>query len=203
MNFEYIEYLVTNCKNGDKLSKEKLAEEFRPLIFNISKRTFIDRYEMHDIQNQCYETLFKCVTLYNLEKHRFVAYATNAIKNNINDLMKRIQTRSYTDGNAALSLHADVEKDLPSQDIGFEDLFCDQCDYDDLRLAINNLTEEEKELIDFIFYKNNTVQTYAYYKNLCYSTACQRKKVTLKKIFNNINLHYNKIEGTKKIPRLK
>ena len=171
MNFEYIECLVTKCKNDDKLSKEKLAEEFRPLIFNISKRTFIDRYEIHDIQNQCYETLFKCVSLYNLEKHRFVAYATNAIKNNINDLIKRIQTRSYTDGNAALSLHDDVEKDLPSQDISLEDLFCDQCDYDDLRLAINNLTEEEKELIDFIFYKNNTVQNYACINNMCYSNA--------------------------------
>ena len=195
MNFEYIEYLVTNCKNGDKLSKEKLAEEFRPLIFNISKRTFIDRYEIHDIQNQCYETLFKCVSLYNLEKHRFVAYATNAIKNNINDLMKRIKTRSSIEGNNALSLHADVEKDLPSQDIGLEDLFCEECDYDDLRLAINNLNEEEKELIDFIFYKNNTIQTYAYYKNLRYSTACQRKKVILKKIFDYINLTFNKTKN--------
>ena len=190
MNFEYIESLVTNSKNGDTISKEKLAEEFRPLIFNISKKTFIDGYEIYDIQNQCYETLFKCITLYNLEKHRFVAYATNSIKNNINDLIKRIKIRSATEGNDALSLHEDVEKDLPSEDISLEDLLCDQCDYDDLRLAINNLTEEEKELIDFIFYKNNTIQTYAYYKNMRYSTACQRKKITLKKILNYINLRY-------------
>jgi len=193
MNFEYIESLVTNSKNGDTLSKEKLAEEFRPLIFNISKRTFIDGYEIHDIQNQCYETLFKCVSLYNLEKHRFVAYATNSIKNNMNDLIKRIKIRSATEGNDALSLHEDVEKDLPSQDISLDDLLCDQCEYEDLRLAIDNLTEEEKELIDFIFYKNNTVQTYAYYKNLCYSTASQRKNVILKKIFNYINLRYIEI----------
>lgn len=188
MNFEYIEYLVTKCKNGDSFSKEKLVEEFGPLIFNISKRTFIDGYEMHDLQNQCYETLFKCVSLYNLEKHRFVAYATNSIKNNMNDLIKRLKTRSATEGNAALSLHADIEKDLPSQDIGLEDLLCNQCEYDDLRLAIDNLTNEEKELIDFIFYKNNTVQTYAYFRNLCYSTANLKKKVTLKKIFDQINL---------------
>ena len=193
MNFDYIEYLVTNCKNDDKLSKEKLAEEFRPLIFNISKRTFIDGYEIHDIQNQCYETLFKCVSLYNLEKHRFVAYATNSIKNNMNDLIKRIKIRSATEGNDALSLHEDVEKDLPSQDISLEDMLCDQCDYEDLRLAIDNLTEDEKELIDFIFYKNNTVQTYAYFKNLCYSTASQRKNIILKKILNYINLRHMKI----------
>ena len=65
MNFDYIEELVTNCKNGDLISKEKLVEEFKPLIFNISKKTFIDRYEMTDIQNECFTTLFKCDSLYN------------------------------------------------------------------------------------------------------------------------------------------
>ena len=187
MDFNYVEELVNKCKNGDVLSKEKLAEEFRPLIYNISKRTFIDGYEINDIQTECYKSLFKCVSLYNLEKHRFVAYATNAIRNNMNDLIKRMKTRSSTDGSDSLSLHNDVEMDLPSQDISLENLFCDKCDYEDLRLALKNLNEEENELIDFIFFKNNTVQSYAYFKNLCYSTACLKKKVTLKKIFNYLN----------------
>ena len=200
MNFEYVEDLVFKCKNGDMLSKEKLAEEFRPLILNISKRTFIDGYEMRDLQSECYQSLFKCVSLYNLEKHRFVAYATNAIKNNINDLIKKIRIRSSTEGNDALSLHEDIEKELLSQDISLEDLLCDECDYEDLRLAINNLNEEEKELIDFIFFKNNTIRSYAYFKNMCYSTATQRKNVTLKKILNYISLSYKnynikKIQG--------
>jgi len=194
MNFEYIEDLVTECKSGDMLSKEKLAEEFRPLILNISKRTFIDGYEIHDIQNECFSSLFKCLSLYKLEKHRFVAYATNAIKNNINDLIKRIRTRSSTEGNDALSFSDDVEKYWPSYEISLEDLFCAQCDYEELRLALNKLNEEERELIDFVFYKNNTVQNYAYFKNMCYSTANLKKKVTLKKIFDYINIHYNQVK---------
>jgi len=191
MNYEYIEVLVRKSKAGDELSKEKLAYEFRPLIFNISNRTFIHGYGKNDLQHECYKSLFKCVSMYNLEKHRFVAYATNAIKNNMNDLIKKIKTRSSTEGSDALSLHEDVEKDLPSPDINLEDLFCDLCDYEELRSALNNLNEDEKELIDFIFFKNNTVQKYAYLKNLCYSTANRKKIVTLKKIFNNINLYYN------------
>lgn len=188
MNFNYIEELVYKCKNGDTVSKEKLVCEFRPLIINISKRTFIDGYDIYDIQNQCYEFLFKSVSLYNLEKHRFVAYATNAIKNNINDLIKRIKTRSSTNGNDALSFHDDIEKNLPSHDTCLEDLFCDECEYDELRLALNNLSKDEKELIDFIFFKDNTVQTYAYYKNMPYSTANKKKKVTLTKISKAISL---------------
>ena len=108
MDFNYIEALVTKCKNNDEATKEKLSAEFRPFIYNISKRTFIDGYNTHDIMQECYQSLFKSVSMYNLEKHRFVTYATNAIKNNMNDLIKRIKTRSSTEGSDALSLHDDV-----------------------------------------------------------------------------------------------
>lgn len=187
MDFEYIEEIVTKCKNGDKLSKENLAKEFKPFILNLSRKTFIDRYEMQDIQSECYKTLFNCVSLYKSEKHRFVAYATNSIRNNINDLIKRVKTRQSTDGNDALSFQDDMENNLPAQNFDLEDSFCVACDYQELKFAINNLTEEEKELVDFVFYKNNTVRTYAYIKNMCYSTASQRKNVILKKINKSIN----------------
>jgi RNA polymerase sigma factor (sigma-70 family) len=182
MNFEYIEQLVTKAKNNHEPSKEKLAEEFKPFILNLSKRTFIDRYEIQDIQNQCYETLFKCVSLYDLEKHRFVAYAMNGIKNNLNDLIKRVKIRNSTDGNDALSLHSDVEAELISPDISLEDSFFEDCDYEELKFAINKLTEEEQKFIDFVFYKNNTIRTYSYIKNMCYSTACQRRDAILRKL---------------------
>ena len=32
MDFDYIETLVTRCKNNDETAKEKLVIEFRPLI---------------------------------------------------------------------------------------------------------------------------------------------------------------------------
>lgn len=188
MNFDYIENLVYKCKDGDMISKEELAQEFRPLIINISRKTFIDGYDINDIKNECYKSLFKCVSLYNLEKHRFVAYATNAIRNNMNDLIKRLKIRSLTEGSDSLSLHDDIEKDLPAQELNLEDLLCDQCDYEELKSALNNLNEDEKELIDFIFFKNNTVQNYAYFKNMCYSTANKKKKITLKKISDYISL---------------
>lgn len=139
MDFNYIEALVTKCKNNDETAKENLAEEFRPLICSISKRTFVDGYNILDIQQECYISLFKSVSMYNLEKHRFVAYATNAIKNNISDLIKRIKSKSSTEGIHALSLHADVEKKFPSEEISTEISLCEMCDYEDLRRAINNL----------------------------------------------------------------
>lgn len=188
MDFNYIEVLVTKCKNNDKTAKEKLAEEFRTLICSISKRTFVDGYNILDIQQECYISLFKSVSMYNLEKHRFVAYATNAIKNNISDLIKRIKSKSSTEGIHALSLHADVEKEFPSEEISTEISLCEMCDYEDLRRAINNLNEDEIEFINFIFFKNNTVKDYAYYKNMHYSTAILKKKNILMKLLHGISL---------------
>jgi len=195
MDFNYIESLVIKCKNNDETAKEKLAAEFTPLIYNISKRTFIDGYNMYDIQQECFESLFKSVSMYNIKKHRFVAYATNAIKNNIKDLIKRIKSRSSAEGDEALSLHYNFENDLPSEEISTEVSLCEMCDYEDLRLALDNLTREEKEFIDFVFFKNYTVLDYSHLKNMCYSTAILKKNTILKKILNNISHYYKSIKA--------
>ncbi|NSB17177.1 sigma-70 family RNA polymerase sigma factor [Clostridium beijerinckii] len=195
MDFNYIEVLVTKCKDNDETAKEKLAAEFKPLIYNISKRTFIDGYNIHDIQQECFESLFKSVSMYNIKKHRFVAYATNAIKNNIKDLIKRIKSRSSAEGNEALSLHYNFENNLPSEEISTEVLLCEMCDYEDLRLALDNLTREEKEFIDFVFFKNYTVLDYSHLKNMCYSTAILKKNTILKKILNNMSHYYKSIKA--------
>lgn len=57
MNYDYIEDLVRKSKDGDEVSKEKLIEEFRPFIFNLSKRTFIPGYDFDDFKNECYRIL--------------------------------------------------------------------------------------------------------------------------------------------------
>ena len=59
MNYDYIENLVRLSKTGDNHSKEKLAEEFKPFIINISKRTFIHGYEFEDIMNECYKNFIQ------------------------------------------------------------------------------------------------------------------------------------------------
>ena len=186
MDYDYIGYLVQKSKDGDEKSKEKLVEQFRPFILNLSKRTFIDGYELYDIQSECYKNLFKCLSQYKLENHRFVAYATNGIKNNLSDLIKRCKTRSSTEGNDALPFSQDLEENLIDND-NLEEELCNKCDVEELRHAINNLTEDEKELVQFIFFENNTIRKYAYLKKLCYSTAHMRKRSVLKKIYKYIN----------------
>lgn len=190
MDFNEIEALVANAKAENKLSKEKLAEEFKPFIINISNKTFINGYDKQDIQNECFRILFKCVSIYNLEKHRFVAYATNGIKNSINDLITKSMNRSSSEGSEALILSDNLEHTIPSTADTLDDVLCNKADSELLIQAFDNLTKEEKELIIFVYFKNNPLKTYAYWKNMCYSTATRKKKTILNKMKQHLSISY-------------
>ena len=184
MDYGYIENLVSSSKLGDEKSKELLVNEFKPFIINLSKKTFISGYDKYDIQSECYKTLFYCLYKYNTKSHKFVGYATNAIRNQVNSLIKKSINRSSSEGNVALSLYENLENTLFSNELNLDDAFCEKCDKENLTHILNNLTEDEKELIQYIFFRNNTVRTYAFSKNMCYSTAISKKNNTLKKINN-------------------
>ena len=112
MDFEEIESSVKLSKIGDKIAKEELMVKFTPLILNLSKKTFVNSYEFTDIKNECYHTLFKCVNLYNLDRHRFVAYATKAIKNSVNLLIRVSIRRNQSDGPETFVLDGKLENTL-------------------------------------------------------------------------------------------
>ena len=171
MDFMEIENLVANAKNHNRLSREKLAEEFKPFIINVSNRTFINGYDRQDIENECYQILFRCVSLYDLSKHKFVAYATNGITNSINYLIKKSINRRSSEGFEALSFSYNLKHKLHCTDLNLEEMLCTKEKFETLKAIINNLNSEDKELILFVYFKNNSLKNYAHWKNMCYSTA--------------------------------
>lgn len=191
MNYDYIENLVRLSKTGDSHSKEKLAEEFKPFIINISKITFIHGYEFEDIMNECYKILFRCISLYKIETHRFVAYATNGIKNNINDLIRKNIKSSKVCGNSTISLDNYIEETLKADIPEISDLLCNNYDNECLKYAIKQLTYDELQLINYLFYENKTLKSYSLEKGLSYSYVVKMKKYILYKLFMYINIFIN------------
>ena len=185
VNYNYIEKLVTEAKTGDLKAKELLIEEFTPFINSLSIKTFIHGYEKCDIKNECFLTLFTCISRYNSGAHRFVAYATNAIKNNISTLLIKADNQDDIDG--LFSLSDDIESSISLDDnMASETL---RIEYENIKLlsAIkNNLDEAERHLVVFIFFLKNTLTNYAYHENISYVTASKRKKRVLNKLKNYI-----------------
>lgn len=188
MNYTQIESLVQSSKQGNTTSKELLAEAFKPFILSISKRTFINGYDFYDIQNECFKILFNCVALYKPENNRFVAYATSGIKKSLNDLIKKSKNRSYTEGHVALILCGYLELLIPSENPTTEEILCDKADYEIVITALNKLPKKERNLITYVFFKNNTVKAYASLHNINYSTAIFIKNNALKILFEEIKI---------------
>ncbi len=188
MNYKYIEKLVKDSKDGNENAKEKLVNEFTPYILNLCSRTFIHGYEFEDVKSECYRILFKCVSLYNPESHRFVAYATNGIKNSIFDLIKRYNSRRIFEGSEALILSDQLEDVLVSDCMSAEDIVCQSADYDEIRAAIKSLSDHHQEMINYLFFngesysKENTLKNYADMKSIKYPCALKRKNAALKKL---------------------
>lgn len=188
MNYEYIEKLVIEAKNGDNAAKESLVLEFTPFINSLSRKTFIHGYERSDIKNECFQTLFICISKYKINSNSFVSYAINSMKNNINHLIRQIVSKNELDGLYSLSLDDNLENSLSSETDQPDEKLCNECDYNAMLFAINNkLNDVEKDLIDFIFFKGNTLTNYAYYNNISRVTALKRKKKALNKLLEVIN----------------
>ena len=186
MNYTQIESLVKSSKQGNTNSKELLAEAFKPFILNISKRTFINGYDFYDIQNECFKILFHCLSLYNPEASKFVAYATNGIRKSLNDLIKKSKNRSHAEGHEALILCGCLEHVLPSEIPTTEEILCEKADYEIATSALNKLPSKEKDLITYVFIKQNTVREYAQLYNINYTTAIYIKNNALKLLLEEI-----------------
>lgn len=191
MDYDYIESLVKSSKDGDESSKEKLLEEFRPFIINISKRTFINGYEFEDVVNECYKILLRCISLYKIESHRFVAYASNGIKNSINNLIRCHLNNNYHKISKSPLIPFDnyIEQTCNSHLPETEDLICSLYDIESLKYALSKLTEDETDLITHIFFEEKTLKSYTDKKGISYSYGVKKKKYIFDKLFMHINIY--------------
>ncbi|OPJ64890.1 sigma-70 family RNA polymerase sigma factor [Clostridium oryzae] len=188
MNYELIENLVISAKADNDAAKEALLNEFNPFIINISRKSFINSYETSDIQSECYKTLLRCINLYDTSKHRFVAYATNSIKNSINYLIRGSIRRNIGDGPSSLVMDDMFENSLSSQE-NIEDIILMSEFREKLSEALKLLSDEEKELVTYVFFHRYSIKKYSEFKGISYSRAVRRKNSVLAKLKLILNVH--------------
>ncbi|GFZ29795.1 hypothetical protein CSC2_03210 [Clostridium zeae] len=182
MDFNNIEELVVLCKSGDERSKEVIAAEFTPYIINLSKKCYVGFYDFEDIKNECYFTLFKCIKLYDTSKHRFVAYATNALRNSVNLLIRSSLNKRPKDGTQTISFDSNIDEQSVLDDMNLEDLICNKLILASLHIQIKKLSLEEQELIDYVYFKGYTFRKFAELKNISYYKIIGMKDRILDKL---------------------
>ena len=179
MNYDYIESLVIKSKDKEPEATNKLINEFTPYIINISKKTFIPSYTYEDILSECYTSLLVAIKRYNINRHRFVAYALTAIKNNLWLLAKR---------NKKINLdYVDFINEIAADDIKIDDNLLNNEEADYLTSIISKLSPEEYTLYKYLFIDNKSIKEYTYINKLQYHTVYSMRKNLLYKIKKLIN----------------
>ncbi|MDS0528087.1 sigma-70 family RNA polymerase sigma factor [Clostridium sp. SHJSY1] len=187
MNYDYIESLVISAKSGNKTLKEKLINEFKPFIINFSKKTYIDRYDFEDIQSECYIILLHALEKYNPETHRFVAYATNAIKNSMYAIIKKSIKNNQVQGLNTLTFDGNLGSLDKNKSNCIEDNLIYNITTSELFNALDKLTSSEKELLVFNIFRGNTLKSYAEWKCISRSTAAKKRLNLYNKLQRIIN----------------
>lgn len=182
MDYNYIENLVIEAKDGKEAAKEELFKEFKPMILNLSKRTFIDGYDFFDLKHECYTTLFKCVQMYDPAKHRFVAYASRAITNNINYLVRRSCVKSISEGTETLTLTDNLEHIIADTSPGVDESVCNEILASNLKHYINKLPYQYRDILHHTLLNNGTIKNFADTNNINYSTSIGMKNRALKQL---------------------
>ncbi|MBK1812046.1 sigma-70 family RNA polymerase sigma factor [Clostridium sp. YIM B02505] len=188
MNYKYVENLVLLCKSDNEAAKENLISEFDPLILNLCKKSFVSGYEFEDIKNECYKALFNCIKLYEPNKHRFVAYATNAIQNSVKCLIRKSVRRQQTDGAKVVTFDATLES-VTCYDMNFvEDIIYQKQVKSQINSVINTLTEEEKDLVRYVFYKGYSMKKYSDFSKIPYYKVFEMKTSILAKLKSDLKI---------------
>jgi len=182
LDYNEIESLVKLAKANDKNAKEELVVQFTPLILNLSKKSFVNSYEFADIKNECYHTLFKCLSLYNPDKHRFVAYATNSIKNSVKLLIRNSIRRNRSEGPEAFVLNGKLENTISCNLEDFDVVMLNKVYRNRLSAALQVLSSAESELVKYVYFEKHSLKNYSKYKKISYALVINMKNEILYKL---------------------
>jgi RNA polymerase sigma factor (sigma-70 family) len=191
MNHSEIEACVLNAKSGNSEEMAKLIEQFRPFIFKTAKTYNIKNYDITDLSQIAYIALMNAVKKYKTGSHTFNSYAYNTIKNSF-----KYVARQNTKFSKDFSLNEQVSPgffyngeyiDCIEDMDNFEEAFLKLESKKEVQHHISKLPEDERELINMLFYKNCSLKAYADKSGMGYLQAARKKKRVLGKLGYNLD----------------
>ena len=179
--------LLILAKNNDIKAKEEIINMYYPLIIKEAKNVFINGRTFEDLIQIGIVNLINAINKFDLNRgvNSFSSYALWSIKNGF-----RYLCRSEIRYNDELSLNKTKDDDfelgesIVDEKINVENSVIQDIIYEGLYLALERLDKEERELIDFLYLKNEKPNLSKYCKeyNKDYYYATCLKKRALKKL---------------------
>ncbi|MCM8710698.1 sigma-70 family RNA polymerase sigma factor [Clostridium sp. SYSU_GA19001] len=180
-----LEKLVLEAKKGNDKAYEEIINRFKGFICKLAKETYISGYDTEDLLQIGYTTLIKAIRKFDFSKNNnFTVYVTSAIKNNF-----YYEIRQKSRYNGAISLNKEIDEGIEFienivSDEDIEKDFLLKESIEELHAALKKLEPLERELIEHIYFSNNTMKKFAELKAINYTTCTKLKEKALKKLKN-------------------
>ncbi|MGL5153164.1 MAG: sigma-70 family RNA polymerase sigma factor [Clostridium sp.] len=173
MDYHRVEILVSKAKKGDELAKGSLINAFKPLIIKQISNFKIVSYDFDDLLNECNYILVKLINSYTLGDNSFSAFFKVGIRNHLLNLLKKnnicdVEVKSY-----------DGVEEIVCEDTTVSDGIFNWELREDIRMSLEDLASEERELLTFVYLKGNSLKDFSIRKNIPYSTARHRRDMSI------------------------
>jgi RNA polymerase sigma factor (sigma-70 family) len=181
-NGDIIEKII-KAKQGDKEALEYIIKRFTPFIIKTARSIYINGQDIEDLIQIGKISVMKAVDKYDITRvNGFVSYVMSAVTRNFYNLIRsRVRQGTTCSLNSQNSEGFELMDSLQS-DFNMEEDYEKREEKLMLMKVLEKLSKEEGELINWIYFKNKTLEKYAREKDICYKTALNRKKKVLIKL---------------------
>lgn len=174
--------LLIRAKDGEKEAKAEILKMFKPLVVSCANRVYISGYDTSDLIQIGYVTLLKSIDKFDISSDSFVSYVKNALQNNYYYLIR---------GKARLNQDVALDEEIISDDSPENEAIND-LELERLQRAINTLSKEDKTIIQYLFFKDYTLEKCAKAINSSKTTVSRRRNNILnqlRKILDEENIY--------------
>lgn len=164
--------LLIKAKEGEKAAKEEILKMFKPLVISCANNTYISGYDKSDLIQIGYVSILKAIDSFDISSDSFTSYVSNSVKNNFYYLIR---------GKARLKYDVNLDEGILSED-NTEDMALSSIDTEELKTALEKLSEKDKTLIDYLFFKGYRLRECAAILHTSKSTVSRRKEKILERL---------------------
>jgi RNA polymerase sigma factor (sigma-70 family) len=178
-----LENLVIRAKNGDKCAYEEIFNRFKNFIYKTCIGIYINGCEMEDLLQLGNITLIKAIEKYDSTRNKnFTAYATCAIRNNyFYEIRQKSKFHAECSFNKETEAGLEILDNLPSKE-NIEKDFLLKEDIAALKAAVSTLPQQERDLIEYIYFNDGRLTDFAKSNDIKYVTCSKLKERVIKKL---------------------
>lgn len=184
-----LEHLVCMARNGDVEAKERILDQFNPLLIKNTIKYFGRNQDFHDwLQGG------RLVILYAINNYNerlgvpFVAYVQKQVFYYFINERKKIREEIILDQPLYDGKSSLLEL-LPKDELGLEESLLFNQEIEQLYRAIEKLSTKQKEVIIEYYFNEKSLKSIARYKNLCYQSLVKLKARALKRLRKELDLN--------------